>query len=73
METKRCNVYSFTFLQSYKLIISLTLAEPASSENWDENISNIQMVLVVKETSNSASESECQDRVADNSSVLFRT
>lgn len=31
------------------------------------------MVLLVEETSNTASESECRERVEENSPVLFRT
>lgn len=31
------------------------------------------IVLVVEETSNAASESKCQERVEENSPVLFRT
>ena len=48
--------------ENYKFIISLSLASPAQSENEDDNISGIVVVLVVKESSNSASERECQEK-----------
>lgn len=51
--------------ESYKLIISPPLAPPASSENCDKNISNTLMVLVIKDTSKTESEGECQERIEE--------